>query len=92
MKAYYYISLLTDLVRPNNTPLIKEPVKDLCADHEDYALSIRIRYIGIVRDYPTAELHQLKNGAYVSVDGVEVFRQELVYIDPVPVEVPEEGD
>lgn len=87
MKAHYYISLVTDLVRANHEPLIKEPTKDLCADNADYALTAFLRYIGIKTKYPTAEWKANGANAYVYVDGVEVYRKELVYIDADAVDV-----
>lgn len=93
MIAFYHISLVTDLVRKNGEPLIKEPVKDLCSGYEDYELSAYLRYIGIKTDYPTAEWVADGTIFSVLVDGVEVYRKELIYIDPEFVEVEDEtGD
>ena len=87
MKAYYYISSITDLVRTNNTPRIKETEKELCTDMDDFRFCAFIRFLGIKKDYPTAELHNFDRGAYVLVDGVLVYSLELIAIDPNPVEV-----
>lgn len=90
MTAFYHISLVTDLVRKNHEPLIKEPFKDLCSGLEDYAMSAYIRYLGIKMDYPTAEWVADGSTFSVYVDGVEVYRKELVYIDPELVMVSDE--
>lgn len=87
MKAHYFISLLTDLVRKNHEPLIKEPCKDLCSDYEDFMFSAYLRFVGIKAVYPTAEFVTADGLALIFVDGVEVYRKELIYIDPDPVEV-----
>lgn len=87
MKAKYYISLVTDLVRGNHEPLIKEPTKDLCTDSGDYALTALLRYNGIKSKFPTAQWVAKGMNAYVYVDGVLVYEKELVYIDPEEVEV-----
>ena len=90
MKAYYYLSLLTDLVRTDKAPLIKEPVKDLCTDSEDYLFGAYLRYVGIKEKYPVAEFVSGPYGASVLIDGIEVYRLELLYIEPTPVEVEED--
>jgi hypothetical protein len=87
MKAFYYITSTTDLVRTNNTPLIKYVDKELCTDLKDFQFSAFLRFTGIKRDYPTAEFHTTERGAYVLVDGVRVYETEVIAIDPCPVEV-----
>lgn len=87
MKAFYYITSTTDLVRTNNTPLIKYVDKELCTDLDDFRFSAFLRFTGIKREYPTAEFHTTKKGAYVLVDGVRVYETEVIAIDPYAVEV-----
>lgn len=89
MKAYYFISFVTDLVRTTE-PLIKDVCKDLCSDFEDFVLTAYLRFMGIRRDYPTATFECTARGAKVFVDGVMVYELELLHIDPVPVEIPDE--
>ena len=90
MKAKYYNSFVTDLVRTNNTPRIKDVEKDLCTDIEDFVLTAYLRFMGIKMEYPTAVLEYTGKGARVIVDGVLVYEKELLYIDPEPVEIPDE--
>jgi hypothetical protein len=89
MKANYYISFVTDLVRTNE-PLIKDVCKDLCSDFEDFVFTAYLRFMGIKRNYPTATFEHTKRGAKVFVDGVMVYELELLHIDPDPVEIPDE--
>lgn len=87
MKAFYYITSTTDLVRTNNTPLIKYVDKELCTDLDDFRFSAFLRFLGIKQEYPTAEFHSTEKGAYVLVDGVRVYETEVIAIDETPVEV-----
>lgn len=89
MKANYYISFTTDLVRTNE-PLIKDVCKDLCSDMEDFVFTAYLRFMGIKRKYPTAIFERTEKGAKVFVDGVMVYELELLYIDPDPVEIEDE--
>lgn len=89
MKANYYISFTTDLVRTNE-PLIKDVCKDLCSDFEDFVFTAYLRFMGIKRKYPTAIFERTEKGAKVFVDGVMVYELELLYIDPEPVDIPDE--
>lgn len=90
MKAYYFISFVTDLVRTNEPPLIKDVCKDLCSDFEDFVFTAYIRFMGIKRAYPAAIFERTERGAKVFVDGVMVYESELLHIDPEPVEIPDE--
>lgn len=89
MKAYYFISFVTDLVRTNE-PLIKDVCKDLCSDFEDFVFTAYIRFMGIKRAYPAAIFERTERGAKVFVDGVMVYELELLHIDPEPVEIEDE--
>jgi hypothetical protein len=89
MKANYYISFVTDLVRTNE-PIIKDVCKDLCSDFEDFVFTAYLRFMGIKRKYPTAIFERTERGARVIVDGVLVYELELLHIDPEPVEIPDE--
>lgn len=89
MKANYYISFVTDLVRTDE-PLIKDVCKDLCSDFEDFVFTAYLRFMGIKRKYPTAIFERTERGARVIVDGVLVYELELLHIDPEPVEIPDE--
>lgn len=89
MKAYYFISFVTDLVRTDE-PLIKDVCKNLCSDFEDFVFTAYLRFMGIKRNYPTAVFERTAKGAKVFVDGVMVYELELLHIDPVPVEIPDE--
>ena len=89
MKAYYFISFVTDLVRTTE-PLIKDVCKDLCSDFEDFVFTAYIRFMGIKRNYPTAVFERTERGAKVFVDGVMVYESELLHIDPEPVEIEDE--
>lgn len=89
MKAYYFISFVTDLVRTNE-PLIKDVCKDLCSDFEDFVFTAYIRFMGIKRAYPTAIFERTERGAKVFVDGVMVYELELLHIDPEPVVIEDE--
>lgn len=89
MKAYYFISFVTDLVRTTE-PLIKDVCKDLCSDFEDFVFIAYIRFMGIKRAYPAAIFERTERGAKVFVDGVMVYESELLHIDPEPVEIPDE--
>lgn len=89
MKANYYISFVTDLVR-SNEPIIKDVCKDLCSDFEDFVFTAYLRFMGIKRKYPTAIFERTERGARVIVDGVLVYELELLHIDPEPVEIPDE--
>ena len=94
MKAYYYISYTTDLVRffdgQAQEPRIKEVEKELCSDMDEFRLGAFIRYHRIKERYPTATFHDWEKGAYVLVEGVLVYSTEVIAIDPNPVEVPED--
>lgn len=89
MKAYYFISFVTDLVRTTE-PLIKDVCKDLCSDFEDFVFTAYLRFMGIKRNYPTAIFERTERGAKVFVDGVMVYELELLHIDPEPVEISDE--
>lgn len=89
MKAYYFISFVTDLVRTNE-PLIKDVCKDLCSDFEDFVFTAYIRFMGIKRAYPAAIFERTERGAKVFVDGVMVYELELLHIDPEPVDISDE--
>ena len=89
MKAYYFISFVTDLVRTNE-PLIKDVCKDLCSDFEHFVFTAYIRFMGIKRAYPAAIFERTERGAKVFVDGVMVYELELLHIDPEPVEIEDE--
>lgn len=89
MKAYYFISFVTDLVRTTE-PLIKDVCKDLCSDFEDFIFNAYLRFMGIKLNYPTAIFKHTKRGAKVFVDGVMVYELELLHIDPEPVEIEDE--
>ena len=54
MKAFYYATVTTDLVRPNNTPLVNHFDKGLYTDLEDFAFDAYIRYLGIKEQFPNA--------------------------------------
>jgi hypothetical protein len=89
MKANYYISFVTDLVRTNE-PLIKDVCKDLCSDFEDFVFTAYLRFMGIKLNYPTAIFKHTERGAKVFVDGVMVYELELLHIDSYPVEIEDE--
>ena len=89
MKAYYFISFVTDLVRTTE-PLIKDVCKDLCSDFEDFVFTAYLRFMGIKRRYPTANFERTERGAKVFVDGVMVYELELLHIDPEPVDIEDE--
>ena len=92
MTAYYYATSTTDLVRPNNAPLINHFDKALYSDLEDFAMDAYIRYMGIVSKYPTAKFVNLGFSMSVYVDGFEVYRKTILGIDPTPVEMPDIDD
>ena len=92
MKAYYYETETTDLVRPDNTPLINYCDKGLYSDLEDFAMDAFIRYMGIKEVYPQAVFNNLGFSASVYVDGFEVFRKTIIGIDTTPVEIPDEDE
>ena len=87
MKAFYYLTSVTDLVRNNNTPRINDIEKGLYTDLEDWRFDAYIRFIGIHSKYPTAKFRTDGNCAYVFVDGVLVYKSEIIAINPEPVEV-----
>ena len=87
MKAFYFTTCTTDLVRTNDTPLIKYVDKELCTDFEDFMYVPRLRFCGIKRDYPTAKFQATETGARVFVDGVLVYEINVIAIDETPVEV-----
>ena len=89
MKAYYFISLVTDLVRTTE-PLIKDVCKDLCTDFEDFTFIAFLRFWGIKRKYPTATFEHTEKGAKVFIDGIMVYELQLLCIDPEPVEIEDE--
>ena len=74
MIVSFYYTQTTDLVRRNLKPLIDYKGKELCTDFDDFCLSIKLRYLGILRDYPTAKLKPISNGAEVWVNGKMVYR------------------
>ena len=92
MKAYYYATETTDLVRPNNTPLIKYVDKALYSDLDDFIMDCYIRYAGIHALYPSATFVNLGFSASVYVAGVEVFRKTILGMDMTPVEIPDEDE
>jgi hypothetical protein len=92
MKAYYYATETTDLVRPNNTPLIKHFDKGLYSDLEDFMMDCYIRYVGIHAMYPQAVFQNFGFSASVYVDGIEVFRKTVLGMDTTPVEIPDEDE
>jgi len=89
MKAYHFISFVTDLLRYND-PAIKDVCKYLCTEFDDFIFTAYLRFMGIRRDYPTATFECTARGAKVFVDGVMVYELELLHIDPVPVEIEDE--
>ena len=89
MKAYHFISFVTDLLRVND-PAIKDVCKYLCTEFDDFVFTAYLRFMGIKRNYPTATFEATGKGAKVFVDGVMVYELELLHIDPVPVEIPDE--
>lgn len=89
MKGFYFISFVTDLLRTND-PAIKDVCKYLCTEFEDFVFTAYLRFMGIKRNYPTAVFERTARGAKVFVDGVMVYELELLHIDPVPVEIPDE--
>ena len=92
MTAFYYATSTTDLVRPNNTPLINYCDKGLYSDLEDFAMDAFIRYMGIKEVYPQAVFNNLGFSASVYVDGFEVYRKTIIGIDTTPVEIPDEDE
>ena len=92
MKAFYCVTSTTDLVRHNLTPLINHTERELFADHKDFLLDCAIRTIGIRQRYPNAEVIAQKETFLVYVDGVLVFDKHILYIEPNPVDVPDEDE
>ena len=87
MKAFYYTTCTTDLVRKNDTPLINSIDKEICTDFKDFQFCAFLRFTGIKRDYPTAKFHTTEKGACVLVDGILVYKTEVIAIEPCPIEV-----
>lgn len=87
MKAFYYLSSITDLVRTDNTPRINDIEKGLFTDLKDWQFDAYIRFIGIKGNYPNAEFHVKSGLVYVLVDDVLVYKAELLAINPEPVEI-----
>lgn len=92
MTAFYYATSTTDLVRPNNTPLINYCDKGLYSDLEDFTMEGYIRFMGIKSVYPTALFANLGFSVSVYVDGFEVYRKTIIGIDTTPVEIPDEDE
>ena len=70
MKAYHFISFVTDLVRANE-PLIKDVCKYLCTEFDDFVFTAYLRFMGIKRNYSTATFERTGKG--------KNFRQVSVY-------------
>lgn len=87
MKAHFYLTAITDLVRTNNTPRINDIEKGLYTDLEDWQFNAYLRFLGIKSKYPLAEFRTDLGNAYVYIEGVLVYRAELLAINPEPVEV-----
>ena len=92
MKAYFYISIVTDLLRADNTPIIRETEKDLFSDYDDYLFSAWLRFMGIKENYPTAQFHHDDTGAMVTIDGVVVYDRQILYIEPTPVDIEDDHE
>ena len=92
MTAYYYATSTTDLVRPNNTPLINYCDKGLYTDLEDFVMEAFLRFTGIKEKCPTAVFSNLGFSVSVYVDGFEVYRKTILGIDPTPVEIPDDDE
>lgn len=84
--AYNYRFWLTDRVRPNGQPaLINEITEEAYTDLDDFVMSCVLRYAGICKHYPTAEMYwDSPVDMCVVVEGREVYRKTLIGIDPVP--------
>ena len=90
--ANYFYSCLTDLVRKNHAPFIKEAEKGLYSDYDDFVFGCKLRYIGIKQDFPDAEFVNTGCGVSIFVQGVLVYEHYVVYIDPEPVKIPDEDE
>lgn len=92
MKAFFFHTSTTDLVRTTAEPLINHTDKGLYTDYKDFVLECVIRFMGIKRNYPTAEFVDTGNGVCVFVDGVMVYESHILYVEPNAVEVPDEDE
>lgn len=83
---YNYHFWLTDLVRPAGQPdLVNELTSEMYSDLEDFQMACLLRYYGICKHYPDAEIHwETPWDMYVSVCGLVVYRKTLYGIDPMP--------
>lgn len=86
MKAYYYIIDTTDLVR-ESSPRIRDVSKELYSDWDDFLFAQYLRFIGIKKNYPTAELSVTGTGVCVRVEGVLVYECDIIAVCDDPVEV-----
>lgn len=80
MIAQYYIICTTDLVRKNNSPLINDIDKELYSGLNDFFLDAWLRFIGIKKRYPNAEIwfNKEEMSASVFVEGVLVFKKTIL--------------
>ena len=75
MKANYYTTMTTDLVRTIANPLISDIDCGIYADLDDFVFDCYIRFIGIKSAYPTAKfiVGDNKDRVMVFVDNVMVY-------------------
>ena len=92
MKAYNCTTSTTDLVRPNNNPLINNTDQELFTDYQDFVFGSMLRYMGIKERYPNAKFVDTGNGVMVYVDGVMVYESHIVKVEPEAVEIPDEDE
>lgn len=92
MKAFYYTTITTDLIRPNAEPLYNDISEDLYSDLEDFCFGLILKFLFIKKRFPTAIFQRTRKGARVFIDGKMVYETTLIHIDPTPIEIPEDED
>ena len=82
MKANYYTTMTTDLVRTIANPLVNEIDCGIFTDLDDFVFDCFIRFIGIKANYPTAKfiVSDNKDKVMIFVDNAMVYCRVILEI------------
>ena len=88
MKAYYYVTNTTDLLRTGE-PRINDMDTELYEGVEDFIFGARLRFMGIKEKYPSATLcaSEEEGWAMITVEGFPVYFTRIVSKIDLPVEI-----
>ena len=92
MKAFFCLTSTTNLVRPNNTPLINYIERELFTDFQDFVFSSELCFMGIKERYPNAEFVVASNGVMIYIGEIMVYESHIIKVEPDAIEIPDEDE